>query len=238
MSAFAAMSSSFSRCVLHTRRSDADSMVFLRGHAHTSRRRRSNKSYSNLTTQVSSDRNMSRTRKIERKERKNEKNARRKSNRNRAREQGLRKHELSWRERLLKIYEKCAHGYTWHQEERPCYLHRYDVCGEHNERKTKTWRRKQTCLRRGERISTTYKLTMTYSAEVTMKTKMWNYNARNARKEYESKTTVKTAALQETIEKKNTLSLNICANILSLATGDTSNINDRTLNDRWSGFPH
>ena len=90
-----------------------------------------------------SDRNMSRTRKIERKERKNEKNARRKSNRNRAREQGLRKHELSWRERLLKIYEKCAHGYTWHQEERPCYRHRYDVCGEHNERKTKTWRRKQ-----------------------------------------------------------------------------------------------
>ena len=29
-------------------------------------------------------------------------------NRNRAREQGLRKHELSWRERLQKIYEKCA----------------------------------------------------------------------------------------------------------------------------------
>ena len=39
---------------------------------HRSRRRRPNKSYSNLTMQVSSDRNMSRTRKIERKERKNE----------------------------------------------------------------------------------------------------------------------------------------------------------------------
>ena len=52
---------------------------------HRSRRRRPNKSYSNLTTQVSSDRNMLRTRKIERKERKNEKNARRKSNRTRTR---------------------------------------------------------------------------------------------------------------------------------------------------------
>ena len=47
----------------------------------------------------------------------------------------------------------------------------------------------------------------------------------------------KRPTLQETIEKKNTLSLNICANILSLATGETSNINNRTLND-WSGFPH
>ena len=34
---------------------------------------------------------------------------------------------------------------------------------------------------------------MTYSAEVTMKTKMWNFNARNTQKEYGSKTTVKTA---------------------------------------------
>ena len=48
----------------------------------------------------------------------------------------------------------------------------------------------------------------------------------------------KRPTLQETIEKKNTLSLNICANFLSLATGETSNINNRTLNDRWSGFPH
>ena len=80
---------------------------------HRSRRRRPNKSYSNLTTQVSLDRNMSRTRKTEQKERKNEKNARRKSNRNRAREQGSRKHELSWRKRLQKIYEN---GYTCHQE--------------------------------------------------------------------------------------------------------------------------
>ena len=76
---------------------------------HRSRRRRPNKSYSNHTMQVSSDRNMLRTRKIERKERKNEKNARCNRNRNQAREQGLRKHELSWRERLQKIYEKCAH---------------------------------------------------------------------------------------------------------------------------------
>ena len=76
---------------------------------------------------IISYRNMSRTRKIERKERKNEKSARRKCNCNRAQEQGLRKHERSWRERLQKIYEKCAHGYTWHREERPCYLHRYDV---------------------------------------------------------------------------------------------------------------
>ena len=36
--------------------------------------------------------------------------ARLKIDRNQAREQGLRKHELSWRERLQKIYEKCAHG--------------------------------------------------------------------------------------------------------------------------------
>ena len=68
-----------------------------------------------VVPQVSSDRNMSRTRKIERKERKNEKNARRKRDCNQAREQGLRKHER-WRERLQKIYEKRAHGYTWHQE--------------------------------------------------------------------------------------------------------------------------
>ena len=34
--------------------------------------------------------------------------------------------------------------------------------------------------------------------------------------------------LQENIEKKNTLSLNICTNILSLATGETSNMNNRT----------
>ena len=160
---------------------------------HRSRRRRPNKSYSNLTTQVSSDRNMSRTRKIERKERKNEKNARRKCNCNRAQERGSRKHELSWRERLQKIYEKCAHGYTWHQEERPCYLHRYDVYGEHNERKTNTWRRKQACPRKGEEMSITCKLSTTYTAEVTTKTKMWNFNARNTQKEYGSKTTVKTA---------------------------------------------
>ena len=43
-------------------------------------------------------------------------------------------------------------------------------------------RRKQTCPRRGERISTTYKLTMTYSAEVTMKTKMWSFNAKILRR--------------------------------------------------------
>ena len=48
----------------------------------------------------------------------------------------------------------------------------------------------------------------------------------------------KRPTLQEIIEKKNTLSLNICANILSLATGETSDMNTRTLNDRWSGFPH
>ena len=48
----------------------------------------------------------------------------------------------------------------------------------------------------------------------------------------------KRPTLQETIEKKNALSLNICANFLSLATGETSNTNNRTLNDRWSGFPH
>ena len=48
----------------------------------------------------------------------------------------------------------------------------------------------------------------------------------------------KRPTLQENIEKKNTLSLNICTNILSLATGETSNMNNRTLNDRWSGFPH
>ena len=48
----------------------------------------------------------------------------------------------------------------------------------------------------------------------------------------------KRPTLKENIEKKNTLSLNICTNILSLATGETSNMNNRTLNDRWSGFPH
>ena len=30
----------------------------------------------------------------------------------------------------------------------------------------------------------------------------------------------------------------ICANILSLATGETSNVNNRALEARWSGFPH
>ena len=30
------------------------------------------------------------------------------------------------------LREVCA-CYTWHQEERPCYLHRYGACGEHNE---------------------------------------------------------------------------------------------------------
>ena len=44
----------------------------------------------------------------------------------------------------------------------------------------------------------------------------------------------KRPTLQETIEKKNTLPLNICANIMSLATGETSNVNNRTL----GGFPH
>ena len=84
---------------------------------HRSRRRRPNKSY-NLTTSELRPQHVT-NKKKKRKERKNEKNARRKRNRNRAREQGLREHELSCRERLQKIYEKCAHGYTWHHTKTP-----------------------------------------------------------------------------------------------------------------------
>ena len=108
-------------------------------------------------------------------------------------------------------------------------------------RKTKTWRQKQAYPRRGGRISNYIQA----FRDIYCRSDDEDEDVELQRKKYSEGVWVedncedsKRPTLQENIEKKNTLSLNICTNFLFLATGETSNINNRTLNDRWSGFPH